>query len=520
MNFDINKWKNPLLLGIGFLFLLICIEYFAILLFNNGSFIYTLDDPYIHMALSENIVNGHYGVNAVEFSAPSSSILWPFVIAPLSFWEHFPFIINCIAALFTIYLFSKILGIAFDIDNESIKSKLLALFLILLILATNIVGLVYTGMEHVFQLLSIIIIVYGLIIESQKGKVSFWFLTAIVIAPLIRYENFAISLPVLAYLLFQKHVKRAFLTGLVLLSSVIAFSLFLNSLGLDFFPSSVSAKSEVVQSGGKIISILRNIKESFIERQGLVLWIGALLFIVFILYSKDKSKKKLSFTSLIALLLHFVAGRYGWYNRYEIYIWSYTLLMNLYLWAPVIKSVVGVNYYQFFKFTFIGIIATIITCFPYLMNLLTIPIASNNIYEQQYQMHRFAVDYYNAPVAVNDLGYVAYKNENYVLDLWGLASYEALKYRESDKKDWMKELSEKRDVGLIMIYDNWFKKIPNEWIKVGELSLGKKRITASQSVVSFYAADEKAYNQIIEKLPPFVHTLPSGTSFKYEKREF
>ncbi|MDX1696293.1 MAG: hypothetical protein R3208_21185, partial [Ketobacteraceae bacterium] len=56
---------------------------------------------------------------------------------------------------------------------------------------------------------------------------------------------------------------------------------------------------------------------------------------------------------------------------------------------------------------------------PYVVNLVTVPIASNNIYQQQYQMHRFAVEYYNKPLAVNDLGYVSYNNDNYVLDLWG-----------------------------------------------------------------------------------------------------
>ena len=42
---------------------------------------YTLDDPYIHMALAENLARGHFGVNLGEVSNPSSSILWPWLLA-------------------------------------------------------------------------------------------------------------------------------------------------------------------------------------------------------------------------------------------------------------------------------------------------------------------------------------------------------------------------------------------------------------------------------------------------------
>ena len=36
-----------------------------------------------------------------------------------------------------------------------------------------------------------------------------------------------------------------------------------------------------------------------------------------------------------------------------------------------------------------------------------------------------------APVAVNDLGWVAWRNDEYVLDLWGLASLQALEARRT-----------------------------------------------------------------------------------------
>ena len=53
--------------------LLAAIETAAIVYFCDGKFFYTLDDPYIHLALSDNIFHGHYGLNAGEFSSPSNS---------------------------------------------------------------------------------------------------------------------------------------------------------------------------------------------------------------------------------------------------------------------------------------------------------------------------------------------------------------------------------------------------------------------------------------------------------------
>lgn len=69
----------PLISGAAFFGLTILVEIIQILKLNQGRFIYTLDDAYIHLALAENIMQGHYGVNLGEFSALSSSILWPFL---------------------------------------------------------------------------------------------------------------------------------------------------------------------------------------------------------------------------------------------------------------------------------------------------------------------------------------------------------------------------------------------------------------------------------------------------------
>src|SRR5262245_2132008 len=95
-----------------FLFTLLCAaELIAILSLNHGVFTYTLDDPYLHLALSENLARGHSGLNAADYSAPSSSALWPFLIAPWSLFRveaWVPLVLNLLVTLGTIGLFRHI----------------------------------------------------------------------------------------------------------------------------------------------------------------------------------------------------------------------------------------------------------------------------------------------------------------------------------------------------------------------------------------------------------------------------
>ncbi|MDW8002925.1 MAG: hypothetical protein RMJ39_09770, partial [Deltaproteobacteria bacterium] len=176
-------------------------------------------------------------------------------------------------------------------------------------------------------------------------------------------------------------------------------------------------------------------------------------------------------------------------------------------------------FYNSFRLTIIGAGLSLILGGPYIKGLFTVPIASNNIYEQQYQMHRFVVEYYKKPVAVNDLGYVSYKNPYYVLDLAGLGSKKAFYYRKKElHSEWLEIIIKDYNVGLAMIYDVWFKEIPMNWIKIGTLTLSRHKITPACREVSFYATNLNEYYEINEKLKSFITTLPRGVTFSWGTR--
>ncbi len=518
-----RKINIPLYVGIAFLACLIFIEFVSIMMLNSGLLVYTLDDAYIHLALAENIKQGHYGINISEFSAPSSSALWPFILAPFSSYPYSAFYINAVSAIASVIVLVKILHLSINITDDRTRNIFVSVITILFILATNVVGLVFTGMEHSLQLLTVLLIAYGLFIENKEDKIEWWLLAAIIVAPLIRYECMAISFAAIFYLVMHRYFKPAGITLLFLAVFLGGFSIFLTSLGLDAFPNSVIAKSSVVQSGGALGGFVSNLMGSLNNRQGVILFVGVLVLLFYVFWGKDDIKRKsLAVVTIFAVFLHFIAGRYGWYHRYEIYVLAFEVVVILYLFLPLItKDLFGSNKTNFNLFTaisFAGVVAVVVGA-PYIHALFSIPIASNNIYEQQYQMHRFVVDYYKKPVAVNDLGYVSYKNSNYVLDLWGLGSQKALRSRiNSGNANWMQDLIDEANVSLVMIYDDWFNNIPDEWIKIGELLLGKKRITPARSTVSFYSTNKDAYQEILSKMILFSKTLPSDVKFKFEDK--
>jgi hypothetical protein len=508
--------KKPLQIALSFLLLAVIAELMAILWLNSGRFTFTLDDPYIHLALGDHIRHGHYGVNANEYSSPSSSILWPFLIAPFSHWLVSPYIIltmNIILSCLTIIVYWKILLPPPTQDLDKNTFKFLSLTLIVLIIVTNLVGLIFTGMEHSFQVLSAAMILLGLIRETEKRKLTWWFIAAIAIAPLIRYEGLALSLPAATFLFLRGYRTPALLLGTFIMVSLGLFSGFLVSLGLHPLPNSIMAKSIFVGSGGHAGFLWLNFKEGLSHVTGFLVFMALLMLLVSILFKGRPSEDKiLAGTLVCSIVLHLLFGQYGWYGRYEIYIWSVTLLVFLYLHKKKFYSFS--NNTDLFKSGGILLLSAILFGFPYFYVFATTPIGANNIYEQQYQMHRFTTEYYKKPVAVNDLGYVVYLNPSYVLDLWGLASEESLRNRLNGKNiDWIATIAQEKGVELVMIYEDAFKNIPVQWRKVGELHLGKTRITPARSTVSFFALNNKAYDEIYGLALKFKKTLPRGVKF-------
>jgi hypothetical protein len=502
-----------LAVGLGLLATLVALELLRMFQLNGGMLVYTLDDPYIHLALAENIARGTYGVNLGEVAAPSSSILWPFLLAIAGGAEHAPFWINVAAAAATVTLFAATLWrvVPLAAGRTLYVSVVTALFVVV----ANAVGLIFTGMEHSLQVFAVTAVAAGLIAEAEGARPAPWLFAALVAAPLLRYECLAVSGPALVYLFLRGYRRQSLAAAVALGAALGAFSYWLSAHGLAPLPTSILAKSPLA-AGGRLSALKAHLVSSLVDRQGAVLAVAALAFFGYALFAVAGRRRGLALVAVAALAGHFAGGAYGWYNRYEIYVLVFATLLGLYLAAPACARAAAATRHGLAKVLTVTTGAALVAGAYSVLNLTTIPTASNNIYEQHYQMHRFAAEFYRKPIAVKDLGFVTYRNDAYVLDLYGLASLPALRHRLHDPDTaWMDALTAAHGIEAAILYPDM--PVPPAWLPVATMRLSRPRITPAMDTVVFYALNAAARDDVAAKLALFAPTLPPGVNLTWAR---
>lgn len=481
-----------------FLVLFVC-ELMMVCRLNEGTFTYSLDDAYIHLALAQRINQGQYGINPCEASAPSSSILWPLLLAPFAdrpSFVYLPLFLNVIGALVILYISGRFFHQQFSGSPRPWLAIALTLFMIP---ALNLIGLVFTGMEHILQILVALLVANGLIRLHQDRFEGVGFYAASLLGPLIRFENTLLALVSVLCLLAHKKSRAALiiLSGVIL--SLSGFSFFLQRLHLGYLPSSIITKSVTVFGGHT--SLFINLMTNLSQRQAVAMLLCLLLFLNRLTLP---FYRYLNLGAVGAIAGHMLFGRFGWADRYEIYLlgFCFFILVAQHQVDLIVKPLLA------------GSATLIVLLIPYWQNWLYTPLGCNNIYQQHAQMARFAQEYVRAPVAVNDLGCVAFNNQQHVLDLWGLASPEviALK-RQRFSCQWMDSLAQVHQVKVAMIYDAYFPLLPQNWVCLGKLFLGRRKITADHPIVSFYAVQAHDVAELKQSLRLFARTLPRGVVF-------
>jgi hypothetical protein len=497
--------------------------FLSILKLNNGTFVYSMDDPYIGLALSDQIRHGNYGMNSGLHAAPSSSILYPFLLAPASgtlLHPYLPLMINTLALFATLVIIWRLFThLGFAQDTFGMVAQAIAL--LLLAVCLNLIGVVFTGLEHNLHIMMVALTIYGLALFLDKGKMPAWLPAVIVLSPMLRYEGIALSLAALMVLALRGRWRTALGILAIIIFFMGGFSAFLVHLGLPPLPSSVLSKSDVAANGINgadtifFHSIVQNTwNMAFIP-------IGALLLVIGVaaasrcLLELPVQPRRWSAQGLMALLLlcligaHSAAGQFGWMDRYEDYALAGTVLIGMCLMREMIRNALLNKKTRLIYFCGTAV-ALIVFCLPYIRSITRVPLAANNIYEQQFQMHRFVNDFYRGPVAVNDLGLISYHNPNFVLDLGGLASEKARILKASDASaEEYRAFVAGGGVHLVIIYDEWFPdQIPASWIKVASMDLSRERVSSAQEEVQFYAADDATASQLRPELQSFSRSLP------------
>jgi hypothetical protein len=499
------------------IFLCIVLGFLAASIYtNHGHVIYALDDPYIHLALAEHIWQGEYGINSGEFSAPSSSILWPLLLVPfvpLGLDAYAPLLWNLFASVGTAVCLALIVQRAVTPELAERHRWLLTAAVVLFLLSTNAIGLIFSGMEHSLQVLLSLMVVLGLIDEHETGQVRWYLLLGVILGPLVRYENLALTVPAVAYLLLRMHRASALVSGATVGVILMGFGAWLLAHDLFVVPTSILAKATPQLDAPPAMMLIDNIMALLDVRESIFLLL-ALLIAAPIALTFKRPDWRLASWLCIAISLHLLVGKYGWFSRYEIYIVVTAAAGLCYLLREPLRHVLQTKPVPLIVFTFVLGLAVL---FPgYILLTPQVVTATNNIYQQHYHVHRFLDEYYPYPVAVQDLGWPAYRNEQYVLDLGGLASLPMINaYREQYGEDWLEPLTRDNQTELLLLYEVTPRHfISEEWERVAELTLSRKKVTPFDETVVFYATNAATAEMLRPRLQSFQATLEPEIQFE------
>ncbi len=430
-----------------------------------------------------------------------------------------PLLINILAMAGAVFIVGLIIqNFVFPqgyLESGAFQNKICFLgFGLLLCLAMNSWALVMTGMEHSLQVFTEMLVVWGFLnLLFNTPHCTSWLVVAISTLPLIRFEGAALSILSVIALIYLRRVRCAVAVVVLLILSIMGWFSFTYSLGLPVLPSSIQIKSIIIANimgHGSLpiiaFSICYNLLTFTTNIQGCLILIG-LLFICglsLIIWRDDlKLVIVMGGFSLGVGLAHILCGDITSLGRYEAYVMALVAVSSLVLsksifHIPTVKMVMA-------------LMLLLISSENFLFTLKT-PLASRGIYQQQYQMHRFAVDYWKRPIGVNDLGLVSYRNPTFVLDLWGLGSEEIrqMKFKRQLNAKSINDVVTRRGVDLMMIYEDWFKGlIPEQWTKVAILKTSK--VAAFSGQVQIYITPKVDKGEIADLLGKFSKTLPNGS---------
>ncbi len=226
---------------------------------------------------------------------------------------------------------------------------------------------------------------------------------------------------------------------------------------------------------------------------------------------KRPSASLVAVFAALPLGAHLLLGAFGWFGRYELY--ALALGWGAALW--IYREALARSFERLRLIPFAVVLGWLLVQAPYAGFFLLTPRAASEVERQQFQMRRFALDYWKGPIAANDVGWVSYGNPDYVLDLWGLASEKARLSRMAGGSDpgWMARLAQQHQAGLAMLYTPWFRALPSGWTPVAEMSLtGPGTVAVAYRTVTFYATRPELAPPLRLELAAFARTLPQGVT--------
>jgi hypothetical protein len=465
-----------------------------------GVFEYPLDDVYIHLAMAKNIAHGTYGINPGEPASAASSVLYPLLLTPFAGTEMqrmLPLFWNSAGLLALAWSYGRLLQVAGFSGLVGVIAAIAGPQ------ALNMPGVAFTGMEHTLHAWVTLVGLLGLWRFLNGGGISAGFVLAVVAAPLLRFEGLAFSLLACAVVAYRGQPRQAGLMAAAVVLPVLGFMAFLTAQGLDPLPSSVLAKAGASDGLRPLRTFLLNME----QLQAKLALLLVLILAVMVLarpWLRRRPYVDIAVVVGLATLAHLYGGHLGWMFRYEHYIFI-LMIGGLCLLRPDRGA-------GLWPLAAIGAAGLLIIIQPKVLGAYST--TTRAVHLQQAQMARFAKDYLQAPVAVNDLGWVSWSADAYVLDLWGLGSQEARKARMVDggaSPGWADRMVKHKGVEFAMIYDYPFVGgLGPDWHPVAHLTIEGPTGALAHDDVTFYATTATAEAPMRAAVRAFAPSLPAG----------
>ena len=462
-----------------------------------GAFEYPLDDPYIHLALAEQIARGGYGVNPGELSSPGSSPAYPLLLLPFvgtGLHRFLPLVWGAAGLTALAWLWGRLLAEA-GYGARAWRGLGLAAAGLgpFAVMMPHVATL---GMEHSLHAAASLALLLGLARHMAGRGGTTLVACAAFAASAMRFEALALGLIAASVLALTGARRAGLVTALATLAPIVAFVVLLSALGLDPLPSSVQAKiadgsaAGMGPIAGRLIAAWASLgKPVGMLLAGLILALVALWRLAPAI--RDSHWRWLALGIAAAGAAHLLAGQIGWLNRYEHYI-LVTLAAAVLVLLPRARAGAAPGLAGG-----LGVAAVLAAGFIAYQPgaTLRLPYGPLAIHAQQGEMARFVKDFLRTPVAVNDIGLVSWQNPRPVLDLWGLASAEARAARLAPvpTPGWAGALVARHGVPAALVYDHWIDEgLGPDWTRMGELIFTRRVGFLGGPSVTFYATDPAA----------------------------
>lgn len=497
---------------------------------TDNTYVYPMDDPYIHMAIARNLAeNGVWGVQKGAFSYSTSSLFYPLLLALniriFGPEEIIPLVLNIIAGIVLLWVLNAIL------HKTGLNRRETSVFLLVMAFLIPIPVMVFICMEHVVQILTAILLVWyaARFLSEQPEQLRFsnsWALYFIAfMAVSVRFEAlFIITVIGLVMLLNRRYLETLLLgfSGFLPLAIMGVISI---QNGYKFLPNPLLIKGRSPGLSIRAVFIWAYGLISLLKKHpDFVFMLAFLVVFTWVCHTRSRNLKHLTIIlNMIVfgtIIIHLLLGRIGWYIRYEAYLYALFLLSSAVFYHTTLKEIwKGGGPFARSAIVLMAMIVTGSMSIRSYSGIEAGPVASENIYDQAYQVGRFlAENYDDETVVCHDIGTIGFYSNVKIVDLLGLSDPEAKdRQKERETSDGIRKMAVEGNAVIAVCYADWFD-LPTEWIKVGEWKIRNRPVTSGEPIISFFALKEGNVERLAAGLENW--TLPAGCKSTVVSRQF